>query len=181
MGETGGSQYLNGSPRETQVHTADYPSESEGFEMFLISELPNDVAFDLLNVEDAIVDGNFPASTAYIDVSNYERFGFILMAGALDSALTAQVKQDTSATQTAAIKDVTGATVVIPALGDDMWYAIEVQANRLDINNDFKYVTCAISGAAAGNDYCAILFYGIPGVKPAHQPATHGETVVVAG
>jgi hypothetical protein len=152
--------------------------------MYMLSNLPEDVYLKLLNTEDAIADGNYPASTAYIDVKDFEKFGFLILAGALDTQMVFKVKQDTDATETAAIKDVSGATVTVPALGDDKWYAIEVETRKLDINNGFTFVTLNEAGAAGGNDYAAILFYGIPHVKPTTQPtgvAGEGATVIVAG
>lgn len=150
----------------------------------MISNLPKDIYLKLLNTEDAIADGNYPASTAYIDVKQFIKFGFLILAGALDTQMVFQVKQDTSATETAAIKNVTGATVTVAANGDDKWYAIEVETRNLDISNDFHYVTLAQAGAAGGNDYAAILFYGIPDQMPVTQPtgvAGEGSTVIVAG
>lgn len=152
--------------------------------MFLIANLFEDLYWKLLNTEDAIADGNYPVSTAYIDVSGFERFGFLIAAGALDTQMVFQVKQDTSATETASIKNITGATVTIAANGDDKYYWIEVETRKLDINNSFKYVTLNQAGAAGGNDYAAILFYGVPAIKPATQPtgvAGEGSGVFVGG
>lgn len=152
--------------------------------MFMLNNIPDDLYLKLLNTEDAIADGNYPASTAYIDVSDFERFGFLIMAGALDTQMVFQVKQDTSATETASIKNITGATVTVAANGDDKWYAIEVETRKMDLNNDFIYATLNQAGAAGGNDYAAILFYGVPSVKPATQPtgvSGEGSTVIIAG
>lgn len=151
--------------------------------MHLISNLPEDIYLKLLNTEDALSVANYPLSTGYIDVSQFEKFGFLILAGALDSATTCQVKQDTSATETASIKNVTGAVVIVPADGDDKWYAIEVETRKLDVDNDFHYVTLAVSGPT-GNDYAAILFYGIPREMPVTQPTGikgEGETVLLVG
>jgi hypothetical protein len=130
----------------------------------------------------AIVDGKFPASASFIDVSNFDEFAFIVKAGSLNSALTLQVKQDTSATQTGSIKDVTGATVVIGATDDDTLYIIPVEVAKLDGANSFRYVTLDISGAAGGDDYASVNFVGY---NARHQPVTQpsGTTVVtpVAG
>lgn len=147
--------------------------------MIVLSDM-SDISFKLLNTEDAIVDGNYPASTAYQYVGDCSLFGFLVCAGALDSALTLQVKQDTSATETASIKVVTSATTIIGATGDDKWYLIQVNPSELDINNDFAYVTLAISGAT-GNDYAAVLFFKIPASKPASADSTRGALVSLLG
>jgi hypothetical protein len=133
-----------------------------------------------LNVEDAIVDGQFPASGSFIDVSQFHRFAFLIMAGALNSALTAKVQQASAVN--GALKDVTSATVTIPANGDDKWYLIEVETNHLDSNNGYKYVTLDLAGAAGGDDYGAILFLGLnPGYAPVTQGSDKGEIVSVVG
>ena len=130
----------------------------------------------------AIADGNFPASVSYIDVSNYESFTFYLFAGTLDSALTCQVRQDTSATETASIKDVTGALVVVGTGDDNEWGVVEVETAKLDIANGFRYVTLAVSGAAGGNDYlCIVLRGGRARRVPVTQPAGFSAHVLVAG
>lgn len=133
-----------------------------------------------LNVEDAVAVASYPASGAYIDVSQYERFAFLVAAGALDSELTFQVQQADAVNGTP--KNVTGAVVVVPADGDDKWYLVEVQTSRLDSNNGYRYVSLKATGAAGTNDYAAILFFGLtPGLSPVTQGADKGEIVVVAG
>jgi len=155
--------------------------------LHFLNLIKHDIVLTLLNMETVLADANFPASTAYIDISPYERFGFLIFAGTVDTALTFQVLQDTSATETADVKNITGAVVIVPALGDDKWYAIEVQAARLDLEPGatttpdlFKYVTLKLTGAAGTNDYACIVFYGIPYTSPATQPNL-GEAVSVVG
>lgn len=134
------------------------------------------------NFNTAIADGNFPASGSYIDVSDFERFVFAIRAGTLDSALTVQVKQDTDETQTADIKNVTGATAIVGTDDDNKFITIEVETRHLDRNNGYRYVTLAVSGAGGSNDYLDILFIGLnPGQKPVVQPASYSNAVIVAG
>jgi hypothetical protein len=134
------------------------------------------------NFNTAIVDGVFPASTLFIDVSNFTHFAFLVKVGTLNSALTLQVHQDTSATQTASVKDITGATLVVGAGDGDELKSIEVEAARLDIANNFRYVTLDITGAAGGDDYLSILFLGWNARRtPVTQPAAYSEAVVIAG
>lgn len=131
------------------------------------------------NFSTAIADGKFPASAAFIDVSDYERFAFLVKAGALNSALTCKVQQATAANGTP--KDVTGATVTVGATDDNDTYLIEVETRRLDIANDYRFVTLDVAGQADSDDYLAILFLGLnPGVAPVTQHATT-NTVIVAG
>ena len=117
-----------------------------------------------LNVEDALAVALYPLSGSFIEVGNFERFGFLIQAGGLDSAVTCQVQQATADDGTP--KDITDAVTIIPALGDDKWYLVEVQTDHLDSNNDYNHVTLKVTGAT-GNDYGAITFIGFnPSLPP---------------
>lgn len=130
----------------------------------------------------AITDGVFPASGSFYDVSEFTHFAFLIFAGTLDSALTCQVKQDTSATQTASVKNLTSATATIGATDDNKWRTIEFEVARLDIANNFRYVTLDVSGAAGSNDYLCIIAVGWDARRqPVTQPANYLEAVLVAG
>jgi len=146
-----------------------------------MNRLPSEeILFKQLNAEDALAAADYPASGSFIDVSGLERFAFLVMAGALTSELTLKVQQASAVNGD--LKDITGATVVIPATGDDKWYMIEVQTNHLDINNDYHFVTLDVAGAAGDDDYGAILFLGFnPGEMPVTQGADKGSVVSVAG
>jgi hypothetical protein len=124
-----------------------------------------------------------PASTGFIDVGTYSRFAFLIGIGAVDEASTYQVQQDKSATQTAAIKAVTGAVVIVPAAtGDNKWYLIEVGCDQLDINNDFRYVTLDLTGPTDGDDIAAVYFLGFnDGKIPVTPGSDKGEIVTLAG
>lgn len=131
----------------------------------------------------AIADATYyPASGSFIDVSEYERFVFLILVGTLDTAITFTVRQDTAATATAGVKAVTGAAVTIAADDDNQWVSIEVETARLDIANGFHYVSLYGTDAAGGNDYAAIVFLGIrPRHLPVTQPDNYSQAVVVAG
>jgi hypothetical protein len=132
-----------------------------------------------LNVEDALTVAKYPVSGSFIDVSNYERFAFLVLAGALDTATTVKVQQATAVNGTP--KDITSATLTIADTGDDKWYLIEVETRKLDINNDYRYVTLDVAGPT-GNDYGAIVFFGFnPGSMPVTQGTDKGSSVAVVG
>ncbi len=134
----------------------------------------------LLNVETAIASALFPASGSFIDVSDFERFSFLLLAGTVDTDIAYQVQQASAVNGTP--KDITGATVTISATGDNKWYLIEVQTNKLDINNSYRYVTLKPTGAAGSNDITAIVFMGhTPGSKPVTQGSDKGSVVSIVG
>ena len=132
------------------------------------------------NFNTAIVDGEFPASAAYINVSDFNRFVFLVRAGTLNSALTCQVQQATAIDSTA--KDITGAVAVVGAGDDNEVFLIEVECRRLDINNGYNFVTLDVTGAAGGDDYLDILFIGVnPASVPVTQPTGTNTPVIVAG
>ena len=130
----------------------------------------------------AITAQKLPASTAFIDVSKYSRFAFLIGIGAVDEASTYQVMQDTSATQTAGVANVTDAKVVVAAAtGDNKWYLIEVETARLKLNDDFKFVTLDVSGPTDGDDIAAVFFLGFNDKAPVTQGTDKGEVVTIAG
>jgi len=122
--------------------------------------------------EDALSAALYPLSGSFFDVADYEAFAFVILIGGLDTQLTFQVHQDTSATATGDIKDIADAAVVVPADGDDKWYGIYVDTQMLDLNNGFRYVTLDVTGPT-GNDYGTMLFVGIKkGEIPVTQPSS---------
>jgi len=148
---------------------------------FLNSNFKDSVYVQKLNdFGTAIADGSFPASASFIDVSKYSRFAFLVFAGALDSALACQVQQATAANGTP--KDVSGALVTVGATDDNKWHMVEVLTDNLDITNDYKFVSLAVSGQAGSNDYLCIVFLGLaPNTEPVTQHASCVASVVVAG
>lgn len=124
----------------------------------------------------AITDGKFPASGSFIDVSDYERFAFQVVAGGLDSALTLQVEEADAADGTPT--DISGATDVVGTGDDNGVFVIEVETRKMTLTGK-RYVTLDVTGAGGSNDYLSIVFLGInPGAKPVTQPATTYSTLV---
>lgn len=135
----------------------------------------------LLNTEDAITDTTYyPASASFIDVREYEYIGFLIGAGALDTALTFAVYENNDNTSSGATA-VSDATVTVGATGDDKWYSIEVETANLTK----PFVSLYATGAAGGNDYAALFFLGWNARNaPVTQPtgtSGQGSSVVVAG
>jgi len=134
------------------------------------------------NFNTALADGSFPSSGSYIDVSDFERFVFLVRAGTLDSALTIKVQQAAAINGTP--QDITGATTTIATsgdTGDNSLHMIEVETRKLDLNNGYKFATLTVSGAAGSNDYIDAIFLGInPHQVPVAKDA-NVVTVVVAG
>lgn len=106
-----------------------------------------------------------PASGSFIDMAGFDHAVFLVGVGAIDTATTLAVYQDTSATETASIKAVSGASQAVLATDDNKWLTIEFNANQMDQANDFRYVTLVSSGGAGSNDYLCVFFLGFKGSK----------------
>ncbi len=134
------------------------------------------------NFNTAITDGKFPISTLFIPAQPWLYITFLIRVGTLNSALTVQLQQDTSATQTASIKNVTGAVMVVAADDDDELQYIEVECRAaLDIGNAFTHFTLDITGAGGADDYLDLIWIGHHAkTKPVTQVATVSG-VVIAG
>lgn len=121
-----------------------------------------------------------PASGSFIDMSGIDHAVFLVHLGTLDTATTLSVYQDTSATETASIKAVTGAEQAVLATDDNKWLTIEFNANQLDRANSFRYVTLVTSAGAGSNDYADVIFLGFHSKKkPITKPANHAYHVAV--
>jgi len=136
----------------------------------------------LLNTETALAVQHYPVSGSYIYVGNFTHCAFVTYLGGLDTAITVKVEQDTDATETASIQDLTGATDVIAADDDDQVFVLEFATERLA--DGFDYVTLDVAGPAGANDYACIVFYGWNAkTLPVTQPGTFpsGNSVLLAG
>jgi len=126
---------------------------------------------------------NATSTSAYQDVSDAERVVFVLELGATDTTVDAKLVQATDASGTGA-KDITGAAITQLAATDDNKQAmIEVQTNRLDINNGYRYVAAQVTVGAGttGATLAGALYLVNTGDRPVTQPASVAQTVVVAG
>ncbi len=123
-----------------------------------------------------------PASTGFIDMSQYDHGVFIIGIGTLTTAADFQVYQDTSATETASIKVITDAVVSVAADDDNQWMTVEFSADQMDQDNGFRYVTIVPSGGAGGDDYFCVFFLGFKArTLPVTQPANYtGHVAVVS-
>lgn len=153
--------------------------------------LEQDAFVKLLNVEDALTSGStpgyLPADGSYQDVSDFERFAFLIGVGgssASSSAMAFQVMQSTLASGSAGSqKVITGASGSHASTVQDKYHLIEVETAQLDINNDFRYVSLRTTGEVdSTKNYASIWFIGLnPGKKPVSQSATKQSAAVVAG
>jgi len=141
----------------------------------------NTLLFPINNFNTAIVDGKFPASGSFMAAQPYPWWVFLIRVGTLTSALTVQLQQDTGVTQTASIKDVTGAVLTVAADDDNELQYIEFEVKAaLDLTG-FTHFTLDITGAAGSDDYLDIILLGCHGKS---KPITQGSNisgVVIAG
>ncbi len=131
--------------------------------------------------KDVLADANYPASTAYIDTNGYDHVVFLV---GLDTIATPdfQVKQDKSATETADIKNLTGAAKTDVVTGDDgKWFTIEFPVAALDAQNGFRYVTLAVSGTGGADNANIWCFLYRARELPVTQDANYDEGVILGG
>jgi hypothetical protein len=90
------------------------------------------------------------------------------------------VYQDTSATETASIKVVTGAAQLVGAGDGDEWLTIEFNASAVDADNGFRYITVVPTGPAGGDDYACMFLLGFKARElPVSKPANYSYHVSV--
>lgn len=120
--------------------------------------------------------------SSYIDVKDFERFVFLISAGALGASATvdAQVVQATDSSGTGS-KNITGAAITqLTDTDDDKFVTIEVQSDQLDIANDFDHVSLTLTVANTAD--LEVIFMGLNARHvPVTQPSGYDEAVQVAG
>ncbi len=131
-----------------------------------------------------VTDGAFPASGSYIDVAEYERFAFLFFVGATDDTSVA-VKVQQATTNNGTLKDVTGAALTATSLAgtnDNKWGMIEIERSKLDIANDYRYVSLVVAATGGTATICGGFFIGW---RTRTLPPTYGadkaEIVIVDG
>lgn len=119
--------------------------------------------------------------SSYIDVSDMDRFAFLLSIGNMTGTLDAQVVQATAAAGTGS-KNITGAVITqLGASDDNKQVLVEVEVAKLDINNDFRYVAITLTEASSTAQLADAWFIGVPKSAPVTQHADIDETVFVGG
>ncbi len=117
----------------------------------------------------------------YIDVSEFDYFGFVLMVGATDrTAQKIQVRQATANDGTGA-KDVSGAVnTALGATDDNKFVLVTCRAAALDTANGFRYVAALPTWTGGTAGLGAILFFGWRARNvPVSQPAAFAEVIRV--
>lgn len=139
------------------------------------------VKIHILNKGTALSAAKYPTSGNFKSVRGVKRFAVVGIVNAVNSATTVQVQQATADDGTP--KNITDAVHIIPADGseDGKWFCIEVEANHMDINNGYKYVTVDVSGAAGGNDLVTLLLLELTGDKVPVTQTALSEAVNIVG
>jgi hypothetical protein len=122
----------------------------------------------------------YPASASFIDVSNFERFVFLIEMGTLDTALTFTVMQASAIDGSP--KALTNAAAIVIGTGDgDKWASIEVTTDQLDGANGYHFVSLYGTGASGSNDYACITFIGYRARHvPVSQSASYANTAATS-
>ena len=135
----------------------------------------------VLDPVDNTAAGAATVPATYIDVSNMERFAFLISIGNMTGTLDAQVVQATDGAGTGS-KNVTGAVITqLGATDDNKQVLVEVQTNKLDINNDFHFVAITLTEAGSTAQLADAWFIGVNESAPVTQHTDVAETVFVGG
>lgn len=139
------------------------------------------VKVHVLNDGAALSVAKYPTSTNFIPVGGVHRFAVLGIVNAVNTATVIQVQQAVDDDSTP--KDITGAVKTIAADGSDdgKWFIIEVETSHMDINNDYKFVTVDVSGAAGANDLVTLLLLEFAGETIPVTQADLDEAVNVVG
>jgi|SRR5579859_8020140 len=98
-------------------------------------------------------------SGAYIDVSPFDAFGFLVMVGVCDrTTATIQIVQATAAAGTGS-KNLTGAVNVTLPTSNSKAALVESRTEALDLNNGFRYVAIQPTFSGGTTDTGTILFF----------------------
>ena len=118
----------------------------------------------------------------YIDVSDFERFVFLLSIGNMTGTLDMQVVQAQDGAGTGS-KNIANAVITqLGASDDNKQVLVEVEVRKLDINNGFHFVAITLTEAGSSAQLADAFFFGInPGNAPVTQHADVAETVFVGG
>lgn len=122
----------------------------------------------------------YPPHASFLDMSDFQDIMFLVDLRDLADAIDMEVYQSTTTGSAGTPKAITGAAKTdIAATDDGEMISIEVGADQLDINNDYRYVTLKVSGVSGSNwiDIHALQFK--PKAQAVTQPATYTHQIVV--
>lgn len=123
--------------------------------------------------------GTGEQNSDYIDMQDFERVLFIVMAGTLGSSATldVQIEQATDTSDTG-LKDITGKVITqLTEAGtdSDKQAIIEVKQSDLDIAGGFRYIRAECTLGAATSDYGLVAI----GSNPQYHPASEYDLASV--
>lgn len=139
---------------------------------------PSDAAAILGGVH-AISQGVGTATSAWIDMSRFDKILAVIDAGVLGAAATldAKIQQATSAAGAGA-KDITGKAVTqLTKAGtdDNKWALINLASEELDVTGGFRFVQLSLTVAAAASLVSALVL----GFVPRYGPASDSDAAAV--
>ena len=142
--------------------------------------LPSEACAVLGTIDpDAIAAGTVVSD--YVDLGKFERVMVVIMAGTLGTSATvdASILQatDSAGTGAKALSPAKAITQLTEAGTDsDKQVIINVQADELDISNDFDHIAVSVDIGTATSDFAAVIF----GFNPRSMPASDNDLASVA-
>ena len=141
--------------------------------------LPSEVAAVVATIDPDALTANTYLSDA-IDMSLFDQILAILMAGTLGSSATFAAKLTQATTSGGTYKDITGKAISTLTQaspdGSDKQALINLRAEELDIDNDYRWVKLEIVIATATSDVGAVVL----GFGARYGPASDGDLASVA-
>jgi len=138
----------------------------------------------IIDPQDITSDGAATLPAAYINVSDYDYFGFLISTGVIDGTIDAKVVQATAASDGGSdSKDVSGAAITqLVDANDNDQVSIVVESRKLDLNGGFNYIALTLTEAASTGQLVDVWFMAWnAGEEPVTQHADIVEQVFVGG
>jgi hypothetical protein len=125
-------------------------------------------------MHDGLINGNFPASGSYIDVSDCQRAHILVHLSDLDSTVTFTPSMATAANATPVA--ITGALHTIAADDDGEFVQYTIEVSELAAN--YHFLTTVVGSAAGGNDYADIVYFLDVNEKPASSDYLPSASII---
>lgn len=119
------------------------------------------------------------ATSAWVSIAEFQQLLALVQTGTLGAAATvdAKLQQATDAAGTGA-KDIAGKAItqIVKATGDNVFAAINLNAEELDVEGGFGYVQLSVTVGTAASETAAQVF----GFVPRYAPASDFNAAAVA-
>ncbi len=147
--------------------------------MVMSNTLPSEVAAVVATIDPDVTVASTVVSDT-IDMSLFDQLLAIVMAGTLGSSATLAAKFEQATTSGGVYKDITGKAITTLTQaspdGSDKQALINLRAEELDIDNDYRWARLSITVATATSDAGAVVL----GFGERYGPAFDGDLASVA-